>query len=181
MKKKPCYFRFKKELSPLSVKDNYIGVNLAISKTFCHLYGIEYGTSEYISDLIKTLNFPVTKITIEIEATTIQSSWKDIKWILDTNPSVKLIISLNSLKVNDTAFDLLLLRNDADKNKLLYNIDKTMYQEFVDVSSTAGSPLLYFNITPRDASDIIWSHNTDTWNLLNTATQGKVEADWTLS
>lgn len=166
--------RFKKDLSPLSVKDNYIGVNLAISKTFCERYGIEYGTFEYISDMIKNLNFPVTKVTIEMKAAIIQSSWKGIKWILDTNPSVKLVISSNSLRVNCTAFDLLLLRNDADKGKLLYNIDEALYQDFVDVSSTAGSPLLYFNITPRDASGIIWSHNTDTWNLLNTATQGDV-------
>ncbi|XP_052102961.1 protein FAM151A-like [Mytilus californianus] len=166
--------RFKKDLSALQVMDNYIGINLFISKTFCDLYGIEYGTSEYISDLIKNLAFPVTKVTVEMEVDTVQSSWKGIKWILDTNPSVKLIISSNSLRFNVTSFDLLLLRNDADKDKLLYNIDEAMFQDFVDVSSTAGSPLLYFNIAPRDASGILWSHNTDTWHLLNTATQGNV-------
>ncbi|CAC5383748.1 unnamed protein product [Mytilus coruscus] len=81
---------------------------------------------------------------------------------------------LKSLRVNGTTFDLLLLRNDADTDKLLYNIDEAMYQNYVDVSSSAGSPLIYFNIAPRDASGILWSHNTDTWHLLNTATQGDV-------
>ncbi|CAC5383744.1 unnamed protein product [Mytilus coruscus] len=166
--------RFKKDMSALQVKDNYIGINLAISKSFCDLYGIEYGTSEYISDLLKNLDFPATKVTVEIETDTIQSSWKGMKLILDTNPRVKLIISSSSLRVNGTTFDLLMVRNDADKDKLLYNIDEAMSQDFVEVSSTAGSPLLYFNITPRDASSILWSHNTDTWHLLNTATQGDV-------
>jgi hypothetical protein len=75
---------------------------------------------------------------------------------------------------NDTSFDALVIRNDIDAASVFYNFDGTLYNEFIFLASTAGSALIYFNIVPPDAGQIIWSHNTDTWEQLNAATAGKL-------
>ena len=148
--------------------DGHVAINIKISPNCCGSLGLEHGTVEYIGFLIKDLNF---SMTVEMDAALISTSWTSMKWLLDTNPNLQLILSVNSKDtVNSTA--LLLVRNDIYSNKVLYNINGALYADFLDLASTAGSPLLYFGITPRDASDVIWSHNTDTWQLLNAATQG---------
>ena len=67
---------------------------------------------------------------------------------------------------------MLQARNDIDAEKLLYNLNIPTYNTFKEIASTAGSALHYFNIHPRDAGAVIWSHNTDTWDLLNMALTG---------
>lgn len=84
------------------------------------------------------------------------------------------IISADASVNNGTLYNMLSVRNDIDSDKVLYNVDKELHFKFTHIASTAGSPLLYFDIHPRDAGNIIWSHNTDTWEQLNKATSGNI-------
>jgi hypothetical protein len=132
--------------------------------------GIGRGTVEYVDILCNQAD---VKCYIEVDIRNVLKSWQDIKWLLNRNHDVLLIISDTSVINNESRYDSLTVRNDIDKNKVLYNFGETLKREFLHVASTAGSPLLYFDINPRDAGKIIWSHNTDTWEQINKATSGK--------
>lgn len=149
--------------------DNDIMISFDLTVKCCDT-GIGRGTVEYVDILCNQAD---VKCYIEVDIRNVLKSWQDIKWLLNRNHDVLLIISDTSVINNESLYDSLTVRNDIDKNKVLYNFGETLKREFLHVASTAGSPLLYFDINPRDAGKIIWSHNTDTWEQINKATSGE--------
>lgn len=146
-----------------------IGVNFDLTSICCQT-PIGQGVIErvdYLNRQLKVLS------TVEIDIESIPSSWDNIRWLLGKNDRLSLILSSKTSRVSDIIYKSLIVRNDIDKNKVLYNFERTFYNEFTHAASTAGSPLLYFDIYPRDAGKITWSHNTDTWEQINAATKGK--------
>ena len=139
-------------------------------KKLCCSNPIGEGIAEFILEAFKSFDFP---LVIEIQAKQWRSSWREIEKILDRSKDYSLVVSSDGESGKEKLYDLLTVRNDIDRTKAFYKINGTTLSAFKDLTSTAGSPLLYFNIQPRDAGKIIWSHNTDTWGLLNNATHGK--------
>ena len=121
-------------------------------------------------ETFKSFDFP---LMVEIQAKQWRSSWRELENILGRSQDFSLVVSSDGKTGKETLYDLLTVRNDIDITKAFYKIKGTTLTALIDLASTAGSPLLYFNIQPRDAGKIIWSHNTDTWELLNNATHGK--------
>ncbi|XP_045162873.2 uncharacterized protein LOC123527471 [Mercenaria mercenaria] len=149
---------------------NDIMINFDLTADCCDT-GIGRGTVEYVDLLynqVKSNSF------VEVDVGNLPFSWENVRWLLSKNEHLVLIISANSPINNDTVYDILTVRNDIDKNKVVYNIEDVVRTEFRHLASTAGSPLLYFDINPRDAGKIVWSHNTDTWDQLDKATSGDV-------
>ncbi|KAL4227550.1 hypothetical protein ACF0H5_012993 [Mactra antiquata] len=140
--------------------------------TQCCQSPIGRGVIEKVGQLQKRLKTPST---VEINVKSVQSSWDDIRWLLDVNDRLTLILSTTTLVGTDYIYSALIVRNDMDKNRIFYNFGGTIFSEFKAAASTAGSALLYFDINPRDAGNIIWSHNTDTWEQINAATAGDVQ------
>ena len=93
--------------------------------------------------------------------------------LLDRSQAITITASIDEQSDNYTPYDLLYVRNDNDKERVFYKVNGTTLRSFRELVSTAGSPLHYFDIQPRDAGKIIWSHNTDTWELLHNAVNGK--------
>ena len=91
---------------------------------------------------------------------------------MDKSRDITITVSADEKTGHEALYELLLVRNDVDRDRVFYKINGTTLLKFKELASTAGSPLLYFNIQPRDAGKIIWSHNTDTWELLNKAVNG---------
>ena len=110
---------------------------------------------------------------VEIQAKQWPSSWRELRKLLDRTKDFSLIVSTDEEAGKETLYDLLTVRNDIDRTRAFYKVNRTTLSGLKDLASTAGSALLYFNIQPRDAGKIIWSHNTDTWELLNKAVHGK--------
>lgn len=145
-------------------------INFDITGNSCDT-NIGLGTMEFIAELLNELD---SYASVEISTGCVQESWETVRWLLSKNEQLALILSQNINVTNSSLFDALTIRNDIDKDLVFYNFDRTFYKEFVYVASTAGSALLYFNINPRDAGRILWSHNTDTWEQLNAATSGDI-------
>ena len=128
------------------------------------------GTIEYLWEKFKPTDLSVN---VEINAKQWDTSWRSLAILLERSNSTTIIISEDGRNDNGTAYELLLVRNDIDIDRAFYKVSGTTLARFKDLVSTAGSPLLYFDIKPRDAGKIIWSHNTDTWELLHEAVNGK--------
>lgn len=151
------------------IPDNVI-INFDL-RTECCATNIGHGTVEYIDQLYHKLR---SKACVELDTESIKTSWETVRWLLVKNEPLALVVSTYTSVYNDTSFDALVIRNDIDAASVFYNFDGTLYNEFIFLASTAGSALIYFNIVPPDAGQIIWSHNTDTWEQLNAATAGPV-------
>ncbi|XP_052781837.1 protein FAM151A-like [Mya arenaria] len=135
----------------------------------CCVNKIGKGTLEYFHDLTSTMI-----ASVEVDIRSLSKSWDGLRLALNIDQNLTLIVTMNEeTNAYERLWDVLLARNDIDENKLLYNM-KGYSAAFKTMSSSAGSPLIYFDIMPRDASKIIWSHNTDTWEQLNAATEGNV-------
>ncbi|KAH3780218.1 protein FAM151B-like [Dreissena polymorpha] len=112
---------------------------------------------------------------IEIDERNLAASWDTLRPFVRQNEMMTMIITFVSGSGNDQAVlnGVLTARNDIEAGKLMYDLG-AHDAAFRRLVVTAGSPLIYFNASRRDSGNVVWSHNTDTWELLNAATSGNV-------
>lgn len=135
----------------------------------CCVDPVGEGLIEFLWEKFRLFNFP---LIVEIQARHWRLSWRELEKLLDKSQSISLIVTSDEQPGNEGLYDLLTVRNDIDIERVFYKVNGTTLTSFKDLASTAGSPLLYFDVHPRDAGKIIWSHNTDTWELLDDAVKG---------
>lgn len=143
-----------------------------ISADFAEASSIGRGVVETVDQIAREIKYSMA-VEVSADRLTAPETWENLKWLLDKNDDLLLIISLahSSKYTSSTVYDLLRVRNDIETTKVLYNIAPSE-EEMRQTAQTAGSPLHYFKIPYRDAGKIIWSHNTDTWQQITAAIEG---------
>ena len=138
----------------------------------CQAY-IGLGMAEYVDGLVNYVSY-ASSIEVNAEVLTSAESWGTLRWLLEKNDDLLLILTVSEPDTNgndDVLYDMLTARNDMPANRVLYKLGYRQ-DDFRSLAITGGSSLLHFGIKSRDAGQIIWSHNTDTWDLLDTAIKG---------
>jgi len=134
----------------------------------CCDFPVGRGVLEYVEDLSTNNTNPSI---IEVDRRNIATSWPNLRSFLQRNDLYSLVVTYKPTTNSSVLYDVLLARNDIEVSRLLYNMD-ALIADFKALASSAGNALDYFDIKPRDAAKIIWSHNTDTWEQINNATTG---------
>lgn len=111
-------------------------------------------------------------VAISVPAGLIRGSWDRFRSLLEKSSDLNLHIVASESDIWD-AYDVLLVRNDCDENKIFYDLSGPRAVDFRLIAVTAGSAMHKYNIPNRDGARITWVHAVDSQQLLKEALDSK--------
>ncbi|ELT90991.1 hypothetical protein CAPTEDRAFT_222574 [Capitella teleta] len=119
-------------------------------------------TRQMMEDMLEVCHGVTQPVTFPARAASFRASWEHFKWLLEQNPESYTITVWTPSGAEDwegtDIYDLLYVRNDCDKTLIYYDLPGEKFEQFKQLSVTAGSLVNYFPLSERDAVDVTWAH-----------------------